>query len=59
MEKATQTIVLYTDDKIIAEVYAGETYMIPDGVKVFVGTLDEFKEINSNYQFEEYVEIRD
>lgn len=57
MEKATQTIVLYTDTEIIAEVYEGEIYMIPENVKVFMGDLEEFKKNNNNYSLYEDVEI--
>lgn len=46
---ATHTIVLYTDSEIIAEVYQGEVYMIPDSVKVFNGTIDEFLEENPTF----------
>lgn len=55
---ATETIVLYTDDEIIAEVYEGETYLIPNGVKVFVGTIDEFVKEKHNYNFKPHVEIQ-
>ncbi|MNE73158.1 hypothetical protein D3C80_1691500 [compost metagenome] len=50
--EATTTIVLYRnkDREIIAEVFAGEKYYIPKTVNVFVGTLEEFKEINPDYE---------
>lgn len=49
---ATQTIVLYRKDdrEIIAEVYAGEKYHIPKTTSVFVGTLEEFKDSNPDYE---------
>ena len=48
--KATHTIVLYTENEIIAEVFEGETYLIPDSVKVFNGTIDEFLEENPSFE---------
>lgn len=48
--KATHTIVLYTENEIIAEVYQGESYMIPENVQVFDGTIEEFLEENPTFE---------
>ena len=52
--KATTTLVLYTERIIIAEVYDGESYLVPEDVMVFEGTLDEFLEIEEfkNYKID-------
>jgi len=58
--KATKTIVLYDDTKIIAEVYAGETYLIPSNVQVYEGTKEQFLLDHPAYtdeQFNEYTEV--
>ena len=41
--KATTTLVLYTEQKIIAEVFEGESYLTPEDVMVFEGDLEAFK----------------
>ena len=52
--KATTTLLLYTEGTIIAEVYEGESYLVPEDVMVFEGTLDEFLEIEEfkNYKID-------
>ena len=52
--KATEALVIYTEEKIIADVYEGESYLIPEDVMVFEGTLDEFLEIEEfkNYKID-------
>lgn len=52
--KAIKTIVLYTDSEVIAEVFAGESYMIPNDVKVFEGTLKQFKDENPDFSFDSF-----
>lgn len=47
---ATHTVVLYTESEIIAEVYEGETYLAPDTVMVFDGTIEEFLILNPEYE---------
>ena len=52
MAVATTTIVLYRESNktIIAEVYEGEQYFIPDDVMIFSGTLGDFLSINPDYK---------
>ena len=47
---ATHTIVLYTETEIIAEVFEGEGYMIPENVQVFDGTIEEFLQENPTFE---------
>lgn len=55
MARATTTIVLYRKETktIIAEVFEGEQYFIPDEVTSFSGTLEDFLAINPDYSFSE------
>lgn len=55
MAKATQTIVLYREIEkvIIAEVFEGEQYFIPEDVSIYEGTLEEFKAENPDYDYDE------
>lgn len=48
---ATTTIVLYNEENkaVLAEVYAGQKYYIPDTTSVFKGTLNEFLALNPDY----------
>lgn len=52
--KTTETLVIHTEEKIIAEVFEGESYLVPEDVMVFEGTLDEFLEIEEfkNYKID-------
>ena len=47
----TQTSVLYrpSDKTIIAEVFVGESYSIPIGIEVYIGTLEDFLNDNPDY----------
>ena len=51
--EAIQTITLYRplDMLILAEVYAGEHYFIPDNVKVYEGSVGAFLQNFPGYSF--------
>lgn len=52
--KATKTIVLYRNNEFIAEVYAGETYLIPSDVMIFEGTKSEFLAVFPQVESEQF-----
>ena len=54
MARAITTIVLYLIETktIIAEVFEGEQYFIPDDVTIFSGTLEDFISEYPDYEFE-------
>jgi hypothetical protein len=61
---ATKTIVLHTDNSFIAEVFEGESYMIPETVNIFDGTKEDFFILNPDFkeqdkidEFDSYEEI--
>lgn len=52
--RAATTIVLYReeDKRVIAEVFEGQNYEIPEDVSVYEGTLQEFLTENTEYVYE-------
>jgi len=57
--RAIKTLTLYrpSDKVIIAEIYEGEEYNIPDTILVFEGTNSDFLELNNDYSYENDIDI--
>lgn len=57
--RAIKTLTLYrpSDKSVIAEIYEGEEYNIPNTILVFEGTNSDFLELNNDYSYENDIDI--